>query len=274
MATVIPLKSLITFLIFAWVIISWPFRMPPRSSPMMTSTIAISTKVKPFSVDVLRLKSDAFIWTPLLMERLEVLAQQVLIHSGFHIGRNVRSRERGRICRALQLRADLAARWFAVVHLPVDGTRDFFRQIREADDPVAVTVRRSLGRPARAGVLVVAGYGAVTVLVGGHCHSDAVEIVNDVLDLGLGDHFLALQDAAQEQPDDHEHDRDFHQGEAGLGRNLAVDIGRTHATPETIPELKIRQKPARYVPDSMPVQPPFRAGDTALFVEKWTLTTT
>src|SRR5258708_12494739 len=134
MATVIPLKSLITFLILAWVIISWPFRMPPRSSPMITSTIAISTKVKPFSVDVLRLKSDAFIWTPLIMERLEVLAQQVLIHSGFHIGRNVRSRERGRICRALQLRADLAARRFAVVHLPVDGARDFFRQIREADD--------------------------------------------------------------------------------------------------------------------------------------------
>src|SRR6266853_1691418 len=314
MATVIPLKSLITFLILAWVIISCPFRMPPRSSPMITSTIAISTKVKPVSVDVLRLKSDAFIWTPLLVERLEVLAQQVLIHSGFHISGNVRSRERGRICRALQLRADLAARRFAVVHLPVDGTRDFFRQIREADDrageaqaacadhsgldadeapgrvrrrrpapgsrgqardesgdaqmlpeqvgfrrgwrsapgsagvigtvetrydPVAVTARRRLGRPARGGVLVVAGNGAIAILVGGHGH-----------------------------------DRDFHQGETGLGRNLAVGIKGTHATPETIPELKIRQKPARYVPDSMPVQPPFRAGDTALFVEKWTLTTT
>src|SRR6266853_1203334 len=349
MATVIPLKSLITFLILAWVIISCPFRMPPRSSPMITSTIAISTKVKPVSVDVLRLKSDAFIWTPLLVERLEVLAQQVLIHSGFHISGNVRSRERGRICRALQLRADLAARRFAVVHLPVDGTRDFFRQIREADDrageaqaacadhsgldadeapgrvrrrrpapgsrgqardesgdaqmlpeqvgfrrgwrsapgsagvigtvetrydPVAVTARRRLGRPARGGVLVVAGNGAIAILVGGHGHGDAVEIVNDVLDLGLGDHFLALQDAAQEQPDDHEHDRDFHQGETGLGRNLAVGIEGTHATPETIPELKICQKPARYVPDSMPVQPPFHTGDTALFVEKWTLTTT
>ena len=42
-----PLKSLTTFLIRAWVIISWPFRMPPSSSPMMTSTIAISTRVKP-----------------------------------------------------------------------------------------------------------------------------------------------------------------------------------------------------------------------------------
>src|SRR5438034_3592587 len=127
-----PLKSLSTFLILAWVIISWPFRMPPRSSPMMTSTIAISTKVKPPSVEFLRLKADALIWTPLLMERLEVLAQQVLIHPGFHVGRHVRSRERGRICGGLQLRADMAARWVAVVHLPVDGACDFFRQVREA----------------------------------------------------------------------------------------------------------------------------------------------
>src|SRR2546430_9740809 len=42
-----PEKSAITFLIFAWVIISCPFRMPPSSSPMITSTIAISTSVKP-----------------------------------------------------------------------------------------------------------------------------------------------------------------------------------------------------------------------------------
>jgi len=63
MATVTPLKSLITFFILAWVIISWPFRMPPRSSPMMTSTIAISTKVKPISVDLLRLKTDSLIDT-------------------------------------------------------------------------------------------------------------------------------------------------------------------------------------------------------------------
>jgi hypothetical protein len=42
-----PEKSAITFLILACVIISWPFRMPPSSSPMMTSTIAISTSVKP-----------------------------------------------------------------------------------------------------------------------------------------------------------------------------------------------------------------------------------
>src|SRR6185503_12860747 len=47
MAAETPDMSAITFLIFAWVIISWPFRMPPSSSPMMTSTIAISTSVKP-----------------------------------------------------------------------------------------------------------------------------------------------------------------------------------------------------------------------------------
>src|SRR5437667_4956462 len=46
------------FLILAWVIISWPFRMPPRRSPMMTSTIAISTKVKPASVEFFLLVAD------------------------------------------------------------------------------------------------------------------------------------------------------------------------------------------------------------------------
>src|SRR5438093_11172914 len=46
------------FLILAWVIISCPFRMPPKSSPMMTSTIAISTKVKPPWVEFLLLIMD------------------------------------------------------------------------------------------------------------------------------------------------------------------------------------------------------------------------
>src|SRR5436190_295135 len=313
MATVIPLKSLITFLILAWVIISWPFRMPPRSSPMMTSTIAISTKVKPASVDFLRLKADSLI-RHLLMEQLEILAQQVLIYSGFHVSRSVRSRERRRICGALQLRADLAARRFAVVHLPVDGARHFFGQVREAydrageaqaartnhsglytdeaagcvrrrgpasgshgqagdesgdaqmlpeqvgfrcrgrsapraggvigvvgarDDPVAVTACRSLGGPARAGVLVVSGNGAVAVLIGGHGDGDAVEVVDDVFDLCLGDHFLPLEDAAQEQPDDHEHDCDFHQGETRLG-GILVELRRTHATPKTTCGVKIQ----------------------------------
>src|SRR5882762_4184403 len=99
MATVMPLKSLIAFLILAWVIISWPFRMPPRSSPIMTSTIAISTKVKPASFEFLLLKAGAVIGTStaqksrliggnvheLDAERLEVLAQQILIHPGLHV---------------------------------------------------------------------------------------------------------------------------------------------------------------------------------------------
>src|SRR6266853_3796486 len=58
MATVTPLKSLMMFLILAWVIISWPFRMPPRRSPMMTSTIAISTKVKPASAEFFLLVAE------------------------------------------------------------------------------------------------------------------------------------------------------------------------------------------------------------------------
>jgi len=44
---VIPLKSFTTFLIRAWVIISWPFRMPPSMSPVTISTIAISSRVNP-----------------------------------------------------------------------------------------------------------------------------------------------------------------------------------------------------------------------------------
>src|SRR5712692_2978718 len=142
-----PLKSLIAFLILAWVIISWPFRMPPRSSPMMTSTIAISTRVKPVSVDFLRLKADAFIRTSKASYsrsigrnehenpsvRLVILAQQILIYPGFHVGRGrvyVCERIRG----GLQLRADLAGRRTGVVHLGVHRGRHFFRQIREAHD--------------------------------------------------------------------------------------------------------------------------------------------
>ncbi|MND01344.1 hypothetical protein D3C83_203040 [compost metagenome] len=43
---------------------------------------------------------------------------------------------------------------------------------------------------------------------------DAREIGDDVLDLGLGDHFLALQDAAEQQADDDQHDGDLDQREA------------------------------------------------------------
>ena len=56
-----------TFLIFAWVIISWPFRMPPSSRPMMTSTMAISTSVKPacdlFMPHIVRAAADDMLST-------------------------------------------------------------------------------------------------------------------------------------------------------------------------------------------------------------------
>jgi len=86
---VIPLKSLITFLILAWVINFLALQDAARSSPMMDEPRSrFSTNVKPASVDFLRLKTE-FTHKHLLMERLEVLAQQILIDSGFHISRNV-----------------------------------------------------------------------------------------------------------------------------------------------------------------------------------------
>jgi hypothetical protein len=43
---------------------------------------------------------------------------------------------------------------------------------------------------------------------------DAREVGDHILDLRLGDHFLPLEDAAEQQPDDHQHDRDLDQREA------------------------------------------------------------
>src|SRR6266850_754437 len=126
--------------------------------------------------------------------------------------------------------------------------------VKTSDDPVAVTARRSLGGPARGGVLVVAGNGAVAVLIRGHSDGDAVEIVNDVLDLCLGDHFLALEDAAEEQADDHEHDCDFDQGETRLGRILA-ELGRPHATPKTNCGVKSQRNPQDTCPRVYPETP-------------------
>ncbi len=69
-------------------------------------------------------------------------------------------------------------------------------------------------RPARGGVGVVAGNRAVAVLVAVERGRDAGEVGHHVLDLRLRDHLLALEDAAEEQADDHQHDRDLDQGEA------------------------------------------------------------
>jgi len=93
---------------------------------MMTSTIAISTKVKPVSVDFFAVEGG-FTHRHLLMERLEVLAQQVLIHPGFHVGRTFGAASVASFGCALLLRADLSARRFIIVHLPVDSACDFFQ---------------------------------------------------------------------------------------------------------------------------------------------------
>src|SRR6185369_325855 len=72
------------------------------------------------------------------------------------------------------------------------------------------------GCPARGGVHVVTRDGAIAVLVAVVSGGDAGEVGDDVLDLRLNDHLLTFQDAAQQQPDDHQNDRDFHQREALL----------------------------------------------------------
>jgi len=68
------------------------------------------------------------------MERLEVLAQQVLIHPGFHVGRNVSEPQVWLHSVRSASAADMSARRFIIVHLPVDSACDFFRQVREAYD--------------------------------------------------------------------------------------------------------------------------------------------
>src|SRR2546426_922224 len=122
--------------------------MPPSKRPMITSTIAISTKVKPASFEFLLLKADAVIGTSkrrslgqsaetrtkTIGERLVVLAQQILIHPGFHVGRGVRSRNCGLIRVGLLLPAALPGRRVAVVHRPVARARHLPRRVREADD--------------------------------------------------------------------------------------------------------------------------------------------
>src|SRR5712692_1241854 len=175
---------------------------------------------------------------------LVVLAHQILIHPGFHVGRSRTSSvvSGGRIRAYLQLGADLAGVGNGVVHLPVDGARDLLRKVREANDqageahavyadraglhaddapgrirrlrsgrdsrrqsrdkagdaqmlpeeagfhrrsggisvvqsldgPVAVAFWGRLDGPARVGVRIVAGQGAVTVLVRGHGYRDPV----------------------------------------------------------------------------------------------------
>ena len=88
--------------------------------------------------------------------------------------------------------------------------------VQALNDAVARTLAGSLDGPAGGGVRVVARERAVAVLVRSDGHGDAVEIVDRVLDPRLRDHLLALEDAAEEQPDDDEHDGDFDQRETSL----------------------------------------------------------
>ena len=81
------------------------------------------------------------------------------------------------------------------------------------DLTVAIPVRR---RPLdiRRGQVVVARQATEPVLEAVERRFDAVLLRDEIADAGAGDQFLALEDAAEQQADDHEHDRDFDQGEA------------------------------------------------------------
>src|ERR671928_1687892 len=105
-----PLKSAIAFLTFACVIISWPFRMPPSKSPMITSTMAISTRVKPFA---------RFMAPPEAALRSKRAAEHVDVGAGFLV-RNVGARNGAhdvRVGARLRLPAHRTGVDLAVVHL-------------------------------------------------------------------------------------------------------------------------------------------------------------
>src|SRR4029077_19001642 len=69
---------------------------------------------------------------------------------------------------------------------------------------------------ARGGVGIVAGDRFETVLVAVHRRRVLTGSVVGGLDLLVVDQFLALQHAADEEPDDDQHDGDFNQGEPAL----------------------------------------------------------
>jgi hypothetical protein len=80
---------------------------------------------------------------------------------------------------------------------------------------LAIAVARC-GPPTAVRVGVVARDGAVPILITVVGGRDAAEVSDHVLDLRLRDHLLALEDAAEQQPDDDQHDRDLDQSEALL----------------------------------------------------------
>src|SRR3989304_6110940 len=86
------------------------------------------------------------------------------------------------------------------------GGRDRrYKQVGILNYTVPVAPNGSVG-PARVRTLVIACNRPVPVLVTVHGRGDAIQVVDKVLDLGLGDHFLPFQDAAEQQADDPQYD--------------------------------------------------------------------
>src|SRR5688500_12945750 len=79
-------KSFARFFTLALLMSSWPLRMPPRSRPMITSTIAISTSVNPDCCDfILMLLILASMWVLSLHGSLQAPCQtdKILFFRGF-----------------------------------------------------------------------------------------------------------------------------------------------------------------------------------------------
>src|SRR5882672_3022394 len=94
----------------------------------------------------------------------------------------------------------------------------------DAQNAVSIACHGTLRGPSSCRGGIVSGHRPVAVLVGIDRGGHPVEVVDDVLDLGLGDHFLAFEYAAEQKADDDEHDGDFHQSETGLGQALVVSF--------------------------------------------------
>src|SRR6185503_10426839 len=75
--------------------------------------------------------------------------------------------------------------------------------------------RRRRG-PARCSAVIIARRRAIAVLVAVIRCGDPGKIGDDVFRLGLRDHFLALENASEQQPDDDQHDGDLDQGETAM----------------------------------------------------------
>src|SRR3954463_8115673 len=128
------------FLIFACVIISWPLRMPPRRRPMMTSTMAISTRVKPL-VRLMRLPAKK---SPAASERA---AERVDVGAGFGVRRGRSPGGDIGVRAGLRLAAHRTGVDLAVVHLRIERDRHFVGNVGRADDHAGkASQRRSRAR--------------------------------------------------------------------------------------------------------------------------------